>query len=80
MVGVFGSGPASDREKSFMQTFGLFETTHSTSAASGPSPSLTPRAPGVIDSGLGRVAAKVEDAQGTPTQSHTSPSILLYED
>jgi len=38
----------------------------------------------VIDSGLvgssGRGAARAEDAQGTPTQSHTSPSILVYED
>ena len=32
---------------------------------------------GLIDSGLvGRVSAKAEDAQGTPTQSHISPSIL----
>jgi hypothetical protein len=28
----------------------------------------------------GRGTARAEDAQGTPTQSHTSPSILLYED
>ena len=28
----------------------------------------------------GRGAARAEDAQGTPTQSHTSPSILVYED
>ena len=40
----------------------------------------------VIDSGLvgstdsGRGTARAEDAQGTPTQSHISPSILLYED
>ena len=32
----------------------------------------------VIDSGLG--AARAEDAQGTPTQSHISPSILVYAD
>ena len=36
----------------------------------------------VIDSRLfglsGRGAARVEDARGTPTQSHTPPSILLY--
>jgi len=37
------------------------------------------------DSGLGfkvpgRGAARAEDAQGTPTQSHISPSILVYED
>ena len=32
----------------------------------------------VIDSGGG--AARAEDAQGTPTQSHISPSILVYED
>jgi len=30
--------------------------------------------------GFGRVAARAEDAQGTPTQSHISPSILSYED
>ena len=35
----------------------------------------------MIDSGFsGRGTARVEDAQGTPTQSHTSPSILVYED
>ena len=28
----------------------------------------------------GRGAARAEDAQGTPTQSHISPSILLYEE
>ena len=28
----------------------------------------------------GRVAATAEDAPGTPTQSHRSPSILVYED
>ena len=28
----------------------------------------------------GRDTARVEDAQGTPTQRQTSPSILLYED
>ena len=36
---------------------------------------------GMIDSGLegsGRGAARAEDAQGTPTQSHVSPSILVY--
>jgi len=27
----------------------------------------------------GRSAARAEDAQGTPTQSHISPSILVYE-
>jgi len=32
----------------------------------------------MIDSGRG--AARAEDAQGTPTQSHMSPSILVYED
>ena len=31
-----------------------------------------------VDSGRG--AARAEDAQGTPTQSHISPSILEYED
>jgi hypothetical protein len=36
---------------------------------------------GMINSGLvGRGAAKVEDAQRTPTQRHISPSILVYED
>jgi len=29
---------------------------------------------------VGRGAARAEDAQGTPTQSHMSPSILVYED
>ena len=28
----------------------------------------------------GRGAVRAEDAQGTPTQSHISPSILVYED
>jgi len=28
----------------------------------------------------GRGTARAEDAQGTPTQSHISPSILVYED
>ena len=28
----------------------------------------------------GRGAARAEDAQETPNQSHTSPSILVYED
>jgi len=37
------------------------------------------------DSGLGfqasgRGTARAEDAPGTPTQSHISPSILVYED
>ena len=32
----------------------------------------------VIDSGRGTTRA--EDAQGIPTQSHVSPSILVYED
>jgi len=40
----------------------------------------------VIDAGLvgstdgGRDATRAEDAQGTPAQSHISPSILVYED
>jgi len=34
----------------------------------------------MIDSGSGRGAARAKDAQGTPTQSHISPSILVYED
>ena len=29
---------------------------------------------------VGRGAARAEDAQGTPTQSHISPSILVNED
>ena len=28
----------------------------------------------------GRGTTKAEDSQGTPTQSHISPSILVYED
>ena len=28
----------------------------------------------------GRGAARAEDAQGTPTKSHISPRILVYED
>ena len=35
----------------------------------------------MIDSGLvGRGTARVEDAQGTPTQSHISPSIPVYQE
>jgi len=30
--------------------------------------------------GSGRGTTRAEDAQGTPTQSHISPSILVYED
>ena len=30
--------------------------------------------------GSGRGTARAEDAQGTPTQSHISPSILAYEE
>ena len=30
--------------------------------------------------GRGRGTIRAEDAQGTPTQSHISPSILVYED
>ena len=29
---------------------------------------------------VGRDSARAEDAQATPTQSHTSPSMLAYED
>ena len=29
---------------------------------------------------VGRGTVRAEDAQGTPTQSHISPSILVYED
>ena len=28
----------------------------------------------------GRVTARAEDAQGTPTQSHILPSMLVYQD
>ena len=40
---------------------------------------------GLIDAGLvgsisGRGAARAKDAEGTPTQSHISPSILVYEE
>ena len=40
----------------------------------------------VVDSGLvgsadsGRGTTRAEDAQGTPTESHLSPSMLVYED
>ena len=35
----------------------------------------------LIDSGLiGRGAARAKDAQGTPTQSHISPSILIHQE
>ena len=40
----------------------------------------------VIDSGLvgstdyGRGTTRADDAQGTPTENHTSPSIQVYED
>ena len=34
----------------------------------------------VSEGGERRGAARAEDAQGTPTQSHTSPSIATYED
>jgi len=35
----------------------------------------------MMDSGLaGRGAVRAEDAQVTPTQSHVSTSILVYED
>ena len=33
----------------------------------------------MIDSGRG-TTTRAEDAQGTPNQSHTSPSIRVYED
>ena len=29
---------------------------------------------------VGRAAARAEDTHGTPTQSHMSPSIVVYED
>ena len=29
---------------------------------------------------IGRGTTKAEDAQGTPTQSHISPSMIVYED
>ena len=34
----------------------------------------------MIDSGSGRGAARADGDQGSPTQSHISPSILVYED
>jgi len=33
----------------------------------------------ITSTGAWKGAARAEDAQGTPTQSHVSPSILLYE-
>jgi len=30
--------------------------------------------------GVGDAPTRAEDAQGTPTQSHISPSILVFED
>ena len=33
-----------------------------------------------VSFGMGEIAARAEDTQGTPTQSHISPSILAYED
>ena len=39
---------------------------------------LSPVHSRLAKSGMG--AARAEDAEGTPTQSHTSPSILVYED
>jgi len=38
------------------------------------------RAYGLFCSLSGRGTTRAEDAQGTPTQSHISPSILVYED
>ena len=34
----------------------------------------------IIRNHFGRGAARAEDVQGTPTQSHISQSILVYED
>ena len=34
----------------------------------------------ILRGGSGRGTTRAEDAQGTPTQSHISPSILVYED
>ena len=45
-------------------------------ATSACSPCLAIRVEGLGGTG----AARAEDAQGTPTQSHISPSILAYED
>jgi len=36
--------------------------------------------PAFMWEGSGRGTTRAEDAPGTPTQSHTSPSILVYED
>ena len=35
---------------------------------------------GKVEEFSGRGAARAEDAQGTPTQSHISPSVLVYEE
>jgi len=35
---------------------------------------------GVAERECGRGTPRAEDAQGTPTQSHIPPSILVYED
>ena len=35
---------------------------------------------GLVGSIAGRGAARAEDAQGTPTQSRISPSILVHEE
>ena len=34
----------------------------------------------IVQNLIGGGAARAGDAQGTPTQSHISPSILVYED
>ena len=41
---------------------------------------IDPGLVGPTDFHSGRGAARAEDAQGTPTQIHISPSILVYED
>ena len=41
---------------------------------------IVQRLMGRVDHDSGRGAARAEDAQGTPTQSHISPSILVYEE
>ena len=41
---------------------------------------LTPCTLGLVGSTDWRGTTRAEDAQGTPTQSHISPNILVYED
>ena len=54
-----------------------FEGVDARKPACGYSMSGTPSPSGKLS---GRGAASAEDAQRTPTQSHISPSLLVYED